>query len=186
MKNKKNLPDINNLKFSLNYWFKKILKSLDVNSNTIHVLHSLLAMSLFDLFVCFYFCFVLCFFWVFLWYLSLIFEIFVFVIRYQIQNNLSSLYNKNMRLFERLLPFVEFKKREKYPWWSVTFWKVAGWSFKYTCIDWNLLYCSFNWMICWSRVINYQIVNTFFEIRGNPVWQLQLFPPRVFQKAVLK
>ena len=48
------------------------------------------------------------------------FEIFVFVIRYQIQNNLSSLHNKNMRLFERLLPFVEFKKREKHPWRSVT------------------------------------------------------------------
>ena len=120
MKNKKNLPDINNLKFSLNYWFKKILKPLDVNSNTIYVLHSLLAMSLFDLFVCFYFCFIFSFFLVFLWYLSLMFEIFVFVIRYQIQNNLSSLHNKNMRLFERLLPFVEFKKREKHPWRSVT------------------------------------------------------------------
>ena len=25
-----------------------------------------------------------------------------------------------------LIPFVQFKKREKHPWWSVTFSKVAG------------------------------------------------------------
>ena len=30
-----------------------------------------------------------------------------------------------------LVPFVQFKKREKHPWRSVTFSKVAGWSFSF-------------------------------------------------------
>ena len=31
-----------------------------------------------------------------------------------------------MRCFACLVPFVQFKKREKYPWRSATFSKVAG------------------------------------------------------------
>ena len=28
--------------------------------------------------------------------------------------------------FHDLIPFAQFKKREKHPWWSVTFIKVSG------------------------------------------------------------
>ena len=36
---------------------------------------------------------------------------------------------RNRDVLRGLVPFVQFKKREKHPWKSVTFSKVAGFSF---------------------------------------------------------
>ena len=41
-------------------------------------------------------------------------------------NNLGSYGKSNVRRLAYLVPFVQFKKREKYPWRSVTSSKVAG------------------------------------------------------------
>ena len=50
-----------------------------------------------------------------------------FVTRIQMQFEYNSLGRiDECGVLRNLVPFVQFKKREKHPWWSVTFSKVAG------------------------------------------------------------
>ena len=50
-----------------------------------------------------------------------------------------------------LVPFVQFKKREKHPWKSVTFSKVAGFSLKVALLHWcflRFLNCTIGIKLC--------------------------------------